>query len=316
MRSGNPDVIKKVRKEGHAVMEHTLKHIILTFIADRSISSVVDPRLIHPYNIEYCRDLSYHNRFVFLQHGIISQDLSREHNHFIYNPIGFVTSTTQERDSIVNGNYFYMPQEVWLTGLPRYDYLYHDEKNIITIMPTWRKYLYPDLHHESEFYKHYYGLIHNPRLLQFLSSKGYKIQLKLHPLMIEHSNEFLSNDEATVTTKSYREIYAESKLIITDYSSAIYDFIYLKKPIIYYQFDYDQFYSGAHAYDHGYLNYEKNGFGEVEYEESALVDRIIEYVSNDCHVKDVFLKRIDSFFDYNDKNNCKRVYEKITDTRE
>ena len=32
---------------------------------------------------------------------------------------------------------------------------------------------------------------------------------------------------------------------------------------------------------------------------------------NDCKLKDIYRERIDNFFAYNDKENCRRVYEKI-----
>lgn len=54
-----------------------------------------------------------------------------------------------------------------------------------------------------------------------------------------------------------------------------------------------------------------NNFGEVEHELEATVDRIIEYMENGCTLKQVYRERIDNFFAFNDKDNCRRVYEKI-----
>ena len=41
------------------------------------------------------------------------------------------------------------------------------------------------------------------------------------------------------------------------------------------------------------------------------MDTIIEYMENDCRLKDKYRERIDNFFAFNDKNNCQRVYEEI-----
>ena len=38
---------------------------------------------------------------------------------------------------------------------------------------------------------------------------------------------------------------------------------------------------------------------------------IIEYIGNDCKIKEKYSKRIEEFFFYTDKNNCKRVYDAI-----
>ena len=84
----------------------------------------------------------------------------------------------------------------------------------------------------------------------------------------------------------------------------------MKKPVIYAQFDYDEFFAGAHVYKRGYFDY-KNGFGEIEYDLASTVNRIIEYLENDCKLKDEYRNRIEKFFAYHDKNNCERVYKKI-----
>ena len=99
--------------------------------------------------------------------------------------------------------------------------------------------------------------------------------------------------------------------MITDYSSAVFDFAYLRKPVLYYQYDIDDFYSGRHTFDKGYFDYERDGFGEVEYTPGALVDRIIEYMQNGCRLKEIYRDRIEKTFPYNDRNNCRRVYEEI-----
>ena len=38
---------------------------------------------------------------------------------------------------------------------------------------------------------------------------------------------------------------------------------------------------------------------------------IKDYLANNCKMKDVYTKRVDDFYKFTDKNNCKRVYEWI-----
>ena len=109
----------------------------------------------------------------------------------------------------------------------------------------------------------------------------------------------------------YKQLFAIAKLVITDYSSAVFDFAYLRKPVLYYQNDIEEFYSGKHTYNKGYFDYEKDGFGEVEYTTESLINRIIEYVENGCQLKDRYRERIEKTFPFHDKANCKRVYEEI-----
>ena len=89
------------------------------------------------------------------------------------------------------------------------------------------------------------------------------------------------------------------------------DFSYLRKPVVYCQFDDVEFMSGGHVYIEGYFDYERDGFGEVCYDEESLIDTLIEYMKNGCKLKDKYRERIDNFFAFNDRNNCQRVYEEI-----
>ena len=113
----------------------------------------------------------------------------------------------------------------------------------------------------------------------------------------------------------YRDIYSKSSLLITDFSSGIYDFIYLRKPIIYCQFDRDDFFKN-HMTEKVELDYENEGYGEIVTDVDSTIDTIIEYMKNDCKLKDKYKSRIDAFFTYNDRNNCERIYERIVALKE
>ena len=79
---------------------------------------------------------------------------------------------------------------------------------------------------------------------------------------------------------------------------------YLRKPVIYAHFD-------TNHYAEGYFDYEKDGFGEVEYNLEDTIERLIEYMENDCQLKEEYRHRIDTFFAFDDKNNSQRIYNKI-----
>ena len=91
----------------------------------------------------------------------------------------------------------------------------------------------------------------------------------------------------------------------------MFDFAYLRKPILYYQQDAEEFFSGRHVCRKGYFDYEKDGFGEVEYTADALIDRMIEYMKNRCQLKECYRERIERVFRYSDQKNCQRVYDEI-----
>lgn len=274
----------------------------------------------------YYSDLIQKSHFVFLQHGITKDDLSGYSNKYEKNIKLFVTVTRAEWESILQYPYFYSEKEVKLVGFPRYDLLYHDEKKYITIMPSWRAYLVGaiDIHtgrravcsgfKNSLYFDMYCKLLSDKRLISTAREYGFQIRFLNHPNMkeaigemdMDSSVEVLSNE-----TEPYRKIFAETNLLITDYSSVAFDFAYLRKPVLYYQADSEEFFSGKHTYDKGYFDYERDGFGEVEYTADAMVNRIIEYMKQDCRLKDEYRKRIEQTFPFHDNCNCQRVYEAI-----
>lgn len=323
--NGDSVDFERLKKYGQVVPRNSKKHLILHLIADCIISSGGDDFIQNPWctnkdATEYLRDLLSVPKFVFLQHGITKDDISGWINKYNKNIQGIVCGAKKEYESFLTYKYYYTEEKIWLTGFPRFDRLYNDDKRYITIMPTWRKYLSEGPGNklkkgfkESNYFKFYNNLINNQKLLESAKKYNYTICFMPHPnIRRDGFDTFIKNKDVLFFdfSKSYREIYAESSLVITDYSSSVFDFCLLKKPVVYCQFDKDEFWK-SHSYREGYFNYEKDGFGEVTFDEDSLVDTVISYMKDKCKLKRVFEKRINEFFAFNDKNNCRRVYEKI-----
>lgn len=321
---------ERIRRYGKVIAPRSFQHKILILIAEYSISSQTDTVFRNPYN--YYRpyqDLLSNVKCVFLQHGVISADLSgwlaRRKQGFC----GFITSAEKEYKLIAQGQYNYTQKELWLTGMPRFDVLEDRREKIITFLPTWRRYLaigqdpntgFWNLKKgfaDSRYAAFYRSLLSDQRLVHRAKELGYRFQFKIHPSFYSHAEEFGFAENVLILPDdvSYKDIYAKSSLLVTDYSSSIYDFAYLRKPIVYCQFDCDDFFSGKHMRLKGNWDYEQDGFGEVEYDLDGTVNRIIEYMENGCQLKEKYRKRIDSFFKFHDRNNCERVYEKILESR-
>ncbi len=320
---------KRISKLGKTISTGSRKHKMNHLRSSYIISSQGNNPVVNPLmnaNIYY-RDITCANRFVFLQHGVTKDDISSWLNLYNRNMFGFIVSTNQEYESVFNYDYFYTPERVWLTGMPRNDLLYHDEKKYITIMPTWRKSLmtYPDPvtgiwnikddFKESRYYKFYNSLLNDERLIKAAEEYGYTICHKPHPNIEPYVDLFDKNESVYFfePSKTYREIFAQSDLMLTDYSSVAFDFAYLRKPIVYAQFDKQAFFSGEHSYTEGYFDYERDGFGDVVYDLDSTVNCLIEYMKNGCKPKDKYLQRINDTFAFSDKNCCKRVYEKLAE---
>lgn len=324
--SRNSPDYERMKEYGSVIPIKSYRHKILALMADWSISSQTDQLLRQPFEgqRDYYADMLNHLRFCFLQHGVFQTDLTRWLGRAKQHLDGFVVSTYDENNALLNGQYHY-DKEVWLTGLSRFDYLENKQaEKIVTVMPTWRKNLavsqdtdtgfwnLKPLFEESEYAAFFRDLMSHPRLKEAAEKYGYSLQFKVHPSFGDKVKSFgFAPDVKTVPSEvSYREIYSTSSLIVTDYSSSVSDFVYLRKPVIYTQFDIDTFFEG-HISERGDLDYERKGFGEVEYTLESTVDRIIEYMENGCQLKPLYRERIDAFFAFHDRNNCMRLWNKI-----
>lgn len=325
------DDYKRLKKLGKVIDFGSKKHKWLFLRADKIISASADNWVFNVLkdDEQYFKNL-YKYDYVFLQHGIIQKDFSKWLNKCNKNIKVFVTSAKEEFDSIINGNYGYTEKQVKMTGLPRYDNLVDDSKKIIAIMPTWRKFIAAE-HVEQEnnkdiklrgyskdfkntyYYSFYQSLLNDKRLITALEQYDYKCIFYLHPSFIRQVGDFESSSNNVIISQkiaNYNEVFKNSALLITDYSSVAMDFAYLKKPIIYAQFDKEDFLN-KHTGSEGYFNYEQQGFGKVCYNLNDTIDGIIEALTQECKMEDIYKKRVNEFFCYSDKNNCKRVYEAI-----
>ncbi len=318
---------RELKQNGGVVSPSSWRYKLLFLLADKIISSHVDDVVIRPFRgyEQYYQDIAATHKFVYLQHGVIKDDLSKLLGRYQQNIHLFISVTQPEYDSIMTYPYYYDDTMLKITGFPRYDLLYHDEKKYITIMPTWRAYLVGGIDpktgkrplkagfEESHYYQIYKKLLNCDKLFDAAEKMGYQIRFLNHPNMSATANMIPANAKLVYLSDdtAYRTIFAESDLILTDFSSIAFDFAYLRKPVIYYQEDIAEFYSGAHTYDKGYFEYERDGFGEVIFETDKLVDCLIEYMENGCQLKEKYRARIDATFPFSDQNNCQRVYEKI-----
>lgn len=252
---------------------------------------------------------------VFLQHGIIKDTCNYNYSYPVRNFSIFVTSTKGEYDYVCGLDFAYPPGIVKLTGLPRYDYLKNEAEKIIIFAPTWSRGgailgQYSPAFKDSDKYKFIQSFINNKRLCENLRKNGYKVYCKLHPLLAVQMSDFYTDYDDVIKFVgeeiTYNKIFKIGALFVTDYSSAFFDFAYLKKPILYYQ----EFAGHLNA-EGSYFSYENNGFGKVSYDFETLIDDIIECVAGGCKMLEKFQKRVDDFFTFRDKNNCKRVYDEI-----
>lgn len=248
---------------------------------------------------------------IFLQHGIIKGNLIGLYAKNVHLDM-FVCGARPEYD-YVKSNFGYSSNVVQYTGLCRFDNLLNfEKKKQILIMPTWR--MYVDRHHFSEslYFKTYKALLTSKRIQSLAIEYGYKIVFYPHyefQPFIKDFKDVVFGDNIVVADMSYdvQTLLKESAILVTDYSSVYFDFAFMHKPIVFYQFDQDDFYSKHYA--KGYIDESK--IGRVVTNLCDCEKELEEILKRNCRVEDVYLKNIDTFFEKRDENNSQRVFNAI-----
>lgn len=313
IQEGTSDYNRLSRQFGNVLKYGSFKHRFYYSFAEKVISSQGSEFYLNPFrtgNPKLTASISQVD-FYFIQHGIIKDNMSTWLRKYDRNPKLIVTSTDLEYNSLFDEGYYYDRDVVQVLGLPRYDNLdnYYLNKRQIIIMPSWRNYLTnKQAFINSEFFKRFNSLINNQRLIDFAADNNYEIIFKPHPELNRYLDLFDKNYFVKFGyDKKYQDLFNDSDLLITDYSSVFFDFAYLKKPVIYYQYGIDYHYNTENAY----FNYKTMGFGDVFEEEDEIVDKVIEYINRNCEMEEIFKRRVDKFFKFRDKNNSKRCYSWI-----
>ncbi len=320
---------QRMQQFGDVIAVGSKEHRKLLLSADLVISSSGNNFIFDAYSDQ--RNRFYQDmrsfQYVFLQHGVTKDDISGWLNRTNKNIRMFVTSSKEEYQSILDGNYGYTGREVKLVGMARFDNLIRSSKNPerrIVILPTWRKSIkgsynamksesiYYDKFTSTEFYQFYDSLINHPKLLQAMRECKVKGAFGIHPIHNKQSKDFHGNDvfEIIHGNIDYQSEFERNRLLITDYSSVAFDFGYLRKPVIYTQFDKKEFFQ-SHAYTEGYFDYERDGFGPVCQTLEETVEEIIRVIKSNFALSPKYRQKINNFFEFEDDKNCERIWNEI-----
>lgn len=254
---------------------------------------------------------------VFLQHGITYSDVSQYYGKATSDINMFVCAVPVEKRVAVR-DFGYQDEEAPLTGFARFDGL--NDMNAqpqILLMPTWRRSL-QDCSEEdflqTDYYKYLYQFLTLNWLHEFLLQQNIRLKFAPHYEMTPYLylfEDFKDSRIDIVNTAqvSVQTLLKESALLITDVSSVQFDFAYMQKPIIYYQWDYDEI-TKTHL-GKGYFNFENDGFGPICKTLEALKDTLKSMSDTNWQMSADYAQRVDAFFKYRDTKNCERIYKEI-----
>ena len=313
----SPDC-EKVAKLGTVIKYRSVKHYLMYLSADMLISTHVQPGAPDLMAYYHLRQFGIRPRGkeIFLQHGIIAAEM--KWMRYPNMKVDFFASGGKLEYDYLSSQFGFPEGVIQYTGLCRFDNLIrgNNPSNEILVMPTWRGWKYPqgEEFYGTEYYKHFQSMLENPTLLQLLEERDLKLIFYPHIELQKELDKFKSPSERVILAgwRDYdvQQLLMRCNLLITDYSSVFFDAGYMEKPVIYYEFDPEDF--RKYHYQEGYFSAEKHGFGPVAETEEALVDAVYECAGNCFRMEEKYRSRLEAFFPVRDENNCERVFQAIS----
>ena len=263
------------------------------------------------FDMDDITSASQNHKTLFYQHG-------REWNYLI--------SANRFSTDVFERAFVFNRDKILEYGYPRNDILYAENKDeiaaevkkelgipegkrVILYAPTWR---------DNQFYdkgKYKFTLAMDLDRMRKEFSEDTVILLRTHYYIADILD--LSEYEGFVYNGSQYEdisrLYLASDICITDYSSVFFDYANLKRPILFFVYDYDEYADEIRGL---YIDMEKELPGPILHDNDALVDAL----HNMDAINETYKERYEEFYErfcsVDDGHACERVIEKVFGERE
>ena len=224
----------------------------------------------------------------------------------------------------IRNNFGYPLENVVYTGICRFDGLHDnisDDTRIILIMPTWREWIADEdsrlLQYEgtkdiakTNYFINWISFLKDQELERIANQYNCRFIFFPHRNMQKYMDLFPRStyylEVADARQYDVQNLMKKASLMITDYSSVFMDMLYMKKPVIFYQFDYDRFRMGQ--YGEGYFSYTQNPFAKSYITKKDVLVALEQKISEGFAVSNEYLLAHKEYFRLYDNSNCKRVY--------
>lgn len=314
----------QARRLGHVVAHSSLRHQLLMLHAE----VVANAHSMHHLlprtwpRQAFIRRLAWRVGAlqVFLQHGVHLSPEAVKRGGSGYDVI--LTSTHRESAALraVSG----YDEQIAEVGLPRFDHLTPTARSrTILVMPTWRRYLPSKLFGSdrpgidpfagSSYERFFTGLLTSCRLHALLETHDYRLTFLPHTNVAAQFTEARTAGPriavAAVAHAPVQELVRRCDAFVTDYSSAHFDAAYLGTPVIYAQFDREE-YHARHAAP-SWFDAEQDGFGPVTTTLEDTVDALAALLERGCRPDPAYAERVTRLFTHHDRDNSRRVVATI-----
>ncbi|MET0961047.1 MAG: CDP-glycerol glycerophosphotransferase family protein [Psychrobacillus psychrotolerans] len=305
----------------NAVKLGTLKNYLLFFRADHTIHGHSLSFDIAPSIDKYI----FFNRktiMTHISHGIegFKKILIQEEDIPLLSRCNYFNCASEYEKGIKLKEWGIPEEKLLVTGMARFDnYEYNSPasrvENVL-IMFTWREWLF-DLSEEdflsSDYFKKTVEVLSDNHLLALFENRQVKVKVVLHPFMKKFEQYFTKMQTTATNIKfySFDEIsigdeMKEADMLLTDYSSIAWDFLYMNKPIIFFTFDQKEYLNMRGSY----IDLDKDLFG-YKADTTEEVKKYMDLILMDGHSTNPYSKEGIRFLDYFDQRSCERLASQL-----
>lgn len=326
--NGSIDAVRDkftAEQQKNLIAFRSTKHKLMYLNAEKIITAFIEKENYLPYFSDIYPEYIdlFSGEVYYLQHGVLHAHLPWKYSYDRLDVTGEVVSTEYEVKNFTE-NYFFPEEALIKSKMPRYDYFEFNEnkaENVILFAPSWRKYLIAhkgeggwtadkEKFMQSDYFKKTQAFLNSERLDEMLEKSGYMLEFKLHPIFAPYKDCF--------DLKSPRVKFAdgrasdEYRIFITDYSSYVFDFVYLNRAIVYFMPDLMEFKAGMNDYRELDIPFE-NGFGELTQSETELCAALQRIIDNSGEPVSPYKEKNAGFFFDKEKDACDRIYKSISE---
>lgn len=325
--NGSIDAVRDkftARQQDYLIVFRSTKHKLMYLNAEKIITAFIEKENYLPYFSDIYSEYIdlFAGDIYYLQHGVLHAHLPWKYSYDRLDVTGEVVSTDYEIKNFTE-NYFFPESALIKSKMPRYDYFNVNEEkaeNVILFAPSWRKYLInhkgeggwscdKDRFVNSDYFKKTQEFLNSRELADILQTNGWTLEFKLHPIFAPYRDCFEINSPNVKFADG--RATDEYKICITDYSSFVFDFVYLNRAIVYFMPDFKEFKGGMNDYRELDIPFE-NGFGEFTQSKAELCAAIRRIIENSGEPLNPYKEKNADFFLDKNKDACDRIYDTIS----
>ncbi len=259
-------------------------------------------------------------RYVFLQHGIIGVTYNNTVLYPCHNIYNDVNVSSQKEKDIIEQGYDY--GRCFIAGLPRFSLLSKNKKKTsqgtryVLVMFTWRDTFVKNtsLLNDSA-YLHGLETLFSDANTKRLKEKGIKLVAAVHHSLIKkvQNNNNTINGIHFIKQEEISQWIQKTDAMVTDFSSASFDFLYQEKPVIYWIPDKEESIYKGNKHDSerisNAIKLRYNFYNTVDNAEEV-INSLIKYADKDFALSEEEKEKAAQWFLYNG-NQPEHIYHNI-----